>query len=197
MGAVAYKLKLENVVSLGIGEPDFITPWHIRDGGIYSLEKGITAYTPNKGLPDLQKAVAAYLGRRFDLEYAADEVLITVGGSEAIDLAVRALVEAGDEVIVPAYTYIATAMAVVAAGAMPVIAEVDETLTLCPVDTEKKITPHTKAIIPVHIQGFPCKMDAFMDLANKYGLYVLEDACQADGGSYQGRRLARGATQAR
>ena len=95
----------------------------------------------------------------------------------------------GDEVIVPAYTYISTAMAVVSAGAMPVIAEVDETLTLCPEDTERKITPRTKAIIPVHIQGFPSNMDALMALADKYGIKVLEDACQADGGSYHGKRL--------
>ena len=95
----------------------------------------------------------------------------------------------GDEVIVPAYTYISTAMAVVSAGAMPVIAEVDETLTLCPEDTERKITPRTKAIIPVHIQGFPSNMDALMALADQYGIKVLEDACQADGGSYHGKRL--------
>ena len=95
----------------------------------------------------------------------------------------------GDEVIVPAYTYISTAMAVVSAGAMPVIAEVDETLTLCPEDTARKITPRTKAIIPVHIQGFPSNMDALMSLAEAHGIRVLEDACQADGGSYHGRRL--------
>lgn len=95
----------------------------------------------------------------------------------------------GDEVIVPAYTYISTAMAVVSAGAMPVIAEVDETLTLCPEDTERKITPRTRAIIPVHIQGFPSNMDALMALADQYGIKVLEDACQADGGSYHGKRL--------
>ena len=95
----------------------------------------------------------------------------------------------GDEVIVPAYTYIATAMAVVAAGAVPVIAESDETLTIDPVDVEKKITKNTKAIIPVHIQGFPCDMDKIMAIAKKHGLYVLEDSCQGDGGAYKGKRL--------
>ena len=95
----------------------------------------------------------------------------------------------GDEVIVPAYTYISTALAVVSAGAIPIIAEVDETLTLSCEDTEAKITPRTKAIIPVHIQGFPSNMDALMALAEKYGIRVLEDACQADGGSYHGKRL--------
>jgi len=95
----------------------------------------------------------------------------------------------GDEVIVPAYTYISTAMAVVAAGAIPVIAEVDETLTLCPKDTAARITPRTRAIIPVHIQGFPCNMDALLAVADAHGIPVLEDACQADGGSYHGKRL--------
>ena len=95
----------------------------------------------------------------------------------------------GDEVIVPAYTYISTAMAVVEAGAMPVIAEVDETLTLSPADVRKKITPHTKAMIPVHIQGFPCNMGALMEIARENNIAVLEDACQADGGAYKGKRL--------
>ena len=95
----------------------------------------------------------------------------------------------GDEVIVPAYTYIATALAVTAAGAIPVIADIDETMTLDAADCERKISAHTKAIIPVHIQGFPSDMDAICALAKKHGLYVLEDACQSDGGRYNGRYL--------
>ena len=95
----------------------------------------------------------------------------------------------GDEVIVPAYTYIASALAVVRVGAIPVLADIDETCTIDPVDLEKKITKHTKAIMPVHIQGFPCNMAAIMEIANKYGLKVIEDACQADGGEFGGKRL--------
>ena len=95
----------------------------------------------------------------------------------------------GDEVIVPAYTYIATALAVTSVGAVPVIVETDETLTISVADTKKHISPHTKAIIPVHIQGFPCDMDALCALAEKYGIAIVEDACQADGGSYKGRYL--------
>lgn len=95
----------------------------------------------------------------------------------------------GDEVIVPAYTYIATAMAVVKVGAIPVLAEVNASCTIDPADVEAKITKHTKAIIPVHIQGFPCDMDAIMKIAKKHGLFVVEDACQADGGSFGGKRL--------
>jgi dTDP-4-amino-4,6-dideoxygalactose transaminase len=122
--------------------------------------------------------------------FGTDHALLMTSGHAALTSALIALgIGPGDEVIVPAYTYISTAMVVVGVGAIPVIAEVDDTLTLCPEDTEKKITAHTKAIIPVHIQGFPCNMDAIMALAEKYHLHVLEDACQADGGFYHGRRL--------
>lgn len=95
----------------------------------------------------------------------------------------------GDEVIVPGYTFMATAAAVLAVGAVPIIAEIDETLGLDAVDVENKITPRTKAIIPVHMCGLPANMDAIMAVANKHGIKVLEDACQADGGSYKGKRL--------
>lgn len=122
--------------------------------------------------------------------FGTNHALLMTSGHAALTSALIALgIGPGDEVIVPAYTYISTAMVVVSVGAIPVIAEVDDTLTLCPEDTEKKITARTKAIIPVHIQGFPCNMDAIMALAEKYHLHVLEDACQADGGSYHGRRL--------
>lgn len=123
-------------------------------------------------------------------KFGVDRVILMSSGKAALLSALIGMgIGPGDEVIVPAYTYIATAMAVVLAGAMPVIAEVDDTLTLDPVDVEKKITSHTKAIIPVHIQGLPCNMEALCTLAEKYGLKVLEDACQADGGSFHGKRL--------
>ena len=122
--------------------------------------------------------------------FGPKNALLMTRGHAALSAALIAMgIGPGDEVIVPAYTYIATAMAVVQAGAIPVIAEIDETRTLCPIDTEKKITPRTKAIIPVHIQGFPCNMDAFTSLGKKYGIKILEDACQSVGGSYKGKRL--------
>ncbi|MEE0981163.1 MAG: aminotransferase class I/II-fold pyridoxal phosphate-dependent enzyme, partial [Acutalibacteraceae bacterium] len=93
----------------------------------------------------------------------------------------------GDEVIVPAYTYIATALAVTAVGAIPVIVEADEALTIDVKEVEKKITKATKAVMPVHIQGFACDMDALCEIAEKYGIAIVEDACQADGGTYKGR----------
>lgn len=123
---------------------------------------------------------------RFD----ADHVVLMTSGNAALICAMTALgIGPGDEVIVPAYTYIATAMAVVATGAIPVIAEVDETLTLDAADVEKKITLRTKAIIPVHIMGFICDMDAVCALAEKHNLYVIEDACQAIGGTYKGKNV--------
>lgn len=123
---------------------------------------------------------------RFDVNH----VILMTSGNAALISAMTALgIGPGDEVIVPAYTYIATAMSVVATGAIPVIAEVDDTLTLDAADVEKKISPRTKAIIPVHIMGFVCNMDAICALADKHGIYVIEDACQAIGGTYHGKSL--------
>lgn len=120
----------------------------------------------------------------------SEYVLLMSSGKAALISALVGLgIGPGDEVIVPAYTYIATAIAVTAVGAIPVIAEVNETLTLDVKDAEKKISKHTKAIIPVHIQGFPSDMDAITALAKKHGVAVVEDACQSIGGSYKGRML--------
>ena len=126
------------------------------------------------------------LKEKFGVKYA----LLMTSGSAALTSALIGMgVGPGDEVIVPAYTYIATAIAVTATGAVPVIADADDSLTLDPEDFEKKISSHTKAVIPVHIQGFACDMDRICAIAKKHGILVLEDACQADGGTYKGRRL--------
>lgn len=116
-------------------------------------------------------------------------IFMTSGHAALVSALTAMGIGPGEQVIVPAYTYIATALAVIATGAIPVIAEVDETLTIDPIDIEAKITPATKAIIPVHIQGFPCNMDAIMSIAERHHLKVLEDACQSVGGSYHGKRL--------
>ncbi len=131
---------------------------------------------------------------RFEEEWkqttGAKYALTMTSGFAALTSALVAMgIGPGDEVIVPAYTYIASALAVVAAGAIPVIAEVDETLTLDPADVEKKLSPHTKAIMPVYIQGFPADLDRLKALSEKYGFKIIEDACQADGGMYHGRYL--------
>ena len=116
------------------------------------------------------------LGRNFE---EIKRVLVGLQSIDAFGVAMPADWRPGDEVIVPAYTYIATAMSVVAVGAMPVIAEVNETLTLDPEDTERKITDRTRAILPVHIQGFPCDMETLCGIAKKHGLFVLEAVAQA------------------
>ena len=132
------------------------------------------------------KKVENHLKTKLHSEYP---IFMTSGHAALVSALTAMGIGPGDEVIVPAYTYIATPMAVVAAGAIPIIAEVDETLTISPADIEKKLSSHTKAIIPVHIQGFPSNMDAILSIAKKHNLLMLEDACQAVGGSYNGKML--------
>lgn len=131
---------------------------------------------------------------KFEAEWSATvgvkHTIAVTSGTAALTCALVGFgVGPGDEVIVPGYTFMATAVAVLAVGAVPIIAEVDESLGLDAADVERKITPRTKAIIPVHMCGFPANMDAIMAVANKHGIKVLEDACQADGGSYHGKRV--------
>lgn len=116
-------------------------------------------------------------------------VLMTSGTASLTSALIGMGVGPGDEVIIPAYTYIATALAVVSTGAMPVVAEIDETLMLDPDDIENKITERTKVILPVHMMGYPCNMEKIMAIAKKHNLFVLEDACQGNGGFFKGKRL--------
>jgi len=130
----------------------------------------------------LEKEFASYTGTA--------DALITSSGTSALMVSLLAMgIEPGDEVIVPAYTFVATYTAAIFAGVTPVLAEIDESLNLDPADIEKRITPKTKAIVPVHMLGNPSDMDAIMDIAGRHGIMVLEDACQACGGSYKGRKL--------
>lgn len=140
---------MEDVVSLGIGEPDFVTPWHIRDAGIYSLEKGNTMYTPNGGLPQLRTALSAYLYRRFDMDYQPEEILVTVGGSEAIDLALRAILEPGDEVIIPEPSFVCYDPITQLCGgvSVPIPTLAEDAFRLTVDRLEAAITPRTKALI--------------------------------------------------
>ena len=139
----------------------------------------------NDALKETEKC-GELMRRIFD----AKRSLLMTSGMAALQCALVGMgIGPGDEVIVPAYTYIATAMAVVGAGAVPVIADIDETYTLDPNEFEKKITERTKAVIPVHIQGFPCDMEKICKIAAEHGIRILEDACQADGGSFCGKRL--------
>ncbi|WP_026527566.1 pyridoxal phosphate-dependent aminotransferase [Butyrivibrio sp. VCD2006] len=118
---------IDGAISLGVGEPDFDTPWHIRDEGIYSLEKGRTFYTSNSGLMELKVEICNYLKRRQNVDYTPDkQVLVTVGGSEAIDLALRAMIDPGDEVLIPQPSYVSYEPCAILAGAKPVIIELKE-----------------------------------------------------------------------
>ena len=138
-----------DVIGLTVGQPDFITPWHIREAGIESLQKGKTYYTSNSGMPELRTEVCNYLKRRFDLCYDADEVVITVGGSEAIDLAIRAVVEPGDEVIVPTPSFVCYDPIVRMCGGVPVIVKTTakDRFKLTPKALRAAITPKTKMLV--------------------------------------------------
>jgi len=147
--------EMKDAISLGIGEPDFVTPWHIRDAGIYSLEKGYTKYTSNAGMAELRREIASYLNRRFGLHYNfANEIVVTVGGSEAIDLALRCLVNPGDEVIVPVPSFVCYGPLTSMAGGVPVYVETkaENEFRLMPKELRAAITPRTKALV----LPYPC-----------------------------------------
>ncbi len=140
----------KDTISLGVGEPDFDTPWHIRDEGIYSLEKGRTFYTSNSGLIELRQEIINYYSRRFGVTYdPKKETIITVGGSEAIDIALRAMVDPGDEVIIPQPCYVSYEPCAILAGAKPVIIELknENDFRLTAAELEAAITDKTKILV--------------------------------------------------
>ncbi len=142
--------EMTDAISLGIGEPDFVTPWHIRDAGIYSLERGHTKYTSNAGMLQLRREISAYLERRFDLHYDyASQILVTVGGSEAIDLALRVLINPGDEVIVPVPSFVCYGpLAEMAGGVTKYLTlKAENQFRLIPEDLKAAITPKTKVLV--------------------------------------------------
>ena len=142
--------EMEGAISLGVGEPDFDTPWHIREEGIYSLEKGRTFYTSNAGLKSLKDEISRYLSRRFDVSYDSDkEIMVTVGGSEAIDAAMRAMLNPGDEVLIPQPSYVSYVPCAVLADGVPVVIELEEKdhFKLTPEKLLEKITDKTKILV--------------------------------------------------
>ena len=142
--------QMPDAISLGVGEPDFVTPWAIRDAAIQSIEEGRTQYTSNWGLESLREKIAAYLRMRYHVTYSPkDEVLVTVGASEGIDLALRALVCPGDEVLIPEPSYVSYAPCVTFAGgtAVPVITRAQDQFALTPDALRAALTPRTKALI--------------------------------------------------
>jgi aminotransferase len=179
---------MEDVISLGIGEPDFVTPWHIREAGTYSLEKGYTMYTSNSGMPELRQELASYLEFRYGVSYHPEhEILITTGSSEGLDLALRAIINPGDEVIIPNPCYVAYPADIILAGGVPVLVPTNEenNFVVRATDIEARITKQTKAILV----GYPAnptgaviskkEADATAGLAKKYDLLVISDEIYA------------------
>ena len=176
--------EMKDAISLGVGEPDFDTPWHIRDEGIYSLEKGRTFYTSNSGLKELRMEIAAYLKRTQNMDYHyMHEILITVGGSEAIDLAMRAMINPGDEVLIPEPSYVSYQPTVILADGKPVIIELQEKnkFRLTPEELEAAITPKSKLLVmpfPNNPTGAIMEkedLEKLVPIIIKHDLYVISD----------------------
>lgn len=142
--------EMDDVISLGVGEPDFDTPWHIRDEGIYTLEKGKTFYTSNSGLKELKQEICNYQKRKYNVQYDyTNEVIVTVGGSEAIDIGLRAMLDPGDEVLIPQPSYVSYEPCTVLAGGVPVIINLkaENEFRLTAKELEEAITPKTKVLV--------------------------------------------------
>lgn len=181
--------EMEHVISLSIGEPDFQTPWHIREVGIKSLEMGKTWYTPNRGLSQLRVEICKYFSRRFKVDYNADtDVLVTVGGSEAIDGALRCLVDEGDEVLIPQPSFVCYEPLTIMAGGTPVIIETkaENAFRLTPDELEEKITDKTKVLILPYPNnptgGYMSREDyeAIAPIIEKHDLLVISDEIYAE-----------------
>lgn len=176
--------EMDDVISLSVGEPDFDTPWHIRDEGIYSLEKGRTFYTSNAGLKELKEEVALYLKRKQGVEYhPQNEIFITVGGSEAIDLGLRAMLNPGDEVLIPQPSYVSYEPCAVLAGGTPVIMELQakNEFRLTAEELEAAVTEKTKVLIlpfPNNPTGAIMEkkdLEAIAEVIIKHDLFVISD----------------------
>ena len=176
--------EMPDAISLGVGEPDFDTPWHIRDEGIYSLEKGRTFYTSNAGLKELKIEISKFLDRRYGLKYNYNnEILITVGGSEAIDIAMRAMLDPGDEVLIPQPSYVSYVPCAVLANGTPVPIELkaENDFRLTAEQLEAAITPKSKLLVlpfPNNPTGAVMEkkdLEAIAEVIEKYDLFVLSD----------------------
>lgn len=176
--------EMKDAISLGVGEPDFDTPWHIRDEAIYSLEKGRTFYTSNAGLKELKIEIDKYLTRRYGISYNYnDEILITVGGSEAIDIAMRSMLDSGDEVLIPQPSYVSYLPCAVLAGGVPVIIELkaENEFRLTAEQLEAAVTPKTKLLVlpfPNNPTGAVMEKEDLLKIAEviiRHDLYVISD----------------------
>ncbi|SEU05093.1 aminotransferase class I/II-fold pyridoxal phosphate-dependent enzyme [Lacrimispora sphenoides] len=181
--------EMKDAISLGVGEPDFDTPWHIREEGIYSLEKGRTFYTSNAGLKELKLEICSYLSRRFAVTYDPDhEVMVTVGGSEAIDIALRAMLNPGDEVLIPQPSYVSYVPCTILANGVPVIIDLEakDQFKLTSEKLLEKITSKTKVLVlpfPNNPTGAVMKAEELEEIAKiviEKDLFVISDEIYAE-----------------
>ncbi len=187
--------EMKDAISLGVGEPDFDTPWHIREEGIYSLERGRTFYTSNSGLKELKEEIAAYVKRNYDVNYdASSEVMVTVGGSEAIDLAMRVMLNPGEEVLIPQPSYVSYVPCAKMAGGVPVPIELEEKdeFRLTPEKLLEKITDKTKILVlpfPNNPTGAIMEwedLEKIVPIIEEHDIFVLTDEIYSEL-SYKGK----------
>lgn len=190
--------EMKDAISLGVGEPDFDTPWHIRDEGIYALEKGKTFYTSNAGLKELRSEINNYLNRTQNLTYnPMSEILVTVGGSEAIDIGLRAMINPGDEVIIPQPSYVSYVPCAVLAGAKPVIIDLkaENDFRLTPEELENSITDKTKVLIlpyPNNPTGAIMEkedLEAIAKVIKEKNIFVMSDEIYSEL-TYKGKHIS-------
>ncbi len=181
--------EMDGAISLGVGEPDFDTPWHVRDAGIRSLEMGKTFYTSNAGLKELKIEICNYMKRRMKVEYDySTEVMVTIGGSEAIDIALRAMLDPGDEVLIPQPSYVSYVPCTILAGGVPVVIELEEKdqFRLTREKLLEKITPKTKILIlpfPNNPTGAIMEkedLEAVAQVVKEKDLFVISDEIYAE-----------------
>lgn len=177
-------LGMKDVISLGVGEPDFVTPWQIRESAIYSLEKGYTSYTSNKGLMELRQAICHHIKHKYGIEYdPEEEILITVGVSEALDLAMRTILNPGDKVLIPEPSYVSYGPVTDMAGGTPVFLKTqrDNGFKISPKQIDKACDRHTKALLlnypanPTGASYTKKELQAINEVSIKHGLVVISD----------------------
>lgn len=181
--------QMEDVISLGVGEPDFVTPWSIRESCVYGLEQGYTSYTANRGMPELRQEIVNLYQRRYNTAYDANtDVLVTVGVSEALDIAMRAILAPGDEVLIPEPCYVSYQACTILAGGVPVAvpAKIENEFRITPEELEEHVTDKTKVLLI----GYPNNptgaimtrkdLEAVADFAEKHDLIVISDEIYGD-----------------
>ncbi|NLY79646.1 MAG: aminotransferase [Lysinibacillus sp.] len=180
--------EMDNVISLGVGEPDFVTPWHIREAAIQSIEEGYTSYTPNAGIPELRQEISSYVKTRFQVEYSPSEIIVTLGASSAIDTAMRTIIDPGDEVIVVEPCFVSYSPTVTLAGGVPVTVQAlkENDFKVLPEQIEAAITDKTIALMicfpnnPTGTLLNKKELEALAEIAKKHDLIVISDEIYAE-----------------